>query len=221
VLDQHCQAASSKVRGWSPLEITTQGNIEMAKRASTPVSFDTPVSFGDPAPETPQQSVAFPGGNVISGVDAMTDGKTHVGIAIAVTSGGQTSVLMIPDVAAVKAGDSPVYITKPIKLELVKLNTFLGKKGIILPDEVQNLLKDTSVSCDAFYFTANTGPKLMQFTLQFNKGLIASLTKDDDIGALFDVKGAYVRYFQCDKDGYNKLKAYATELQADSVETKQ
>jgi hypothetical protein len=191
----------------------------MAKRASRPVSFETAVSFDDPKPDTPDQSVAFPGGNVISGVDQMMDGKSHTGIAVAVTSSGQTSVLMIPDVAAVKEGNGPVYITKPIKLELAKLNAFLGKKDIKLPEEVQNLLKDTSVSCDAFYFTTKTGPKLMQFTIQFNKGLIFSLTKDEDIGALFDIKGAYVRYFQCDAEGYKKLKAYATELQADNVET--
>jgi hypothetical protein len=190
----------------------------MAKQPSTPVSSDTPVSFDDPPPATLEGSVAFPGGNVISGVDQMMDGKDHVGIAVAVTSGGQTSVLMIPDVAAVKDGNSPVYITKPIKLELAKLTDFLKNKKVPLPDEVQRLLKDTSVACDAFYYTTKTGPKLMQFTLQFNKGLIGSLTGDDDIGSLFDIKGAYVRYFQCDAEGYKKLKAYATELQADNVE---
>jgi hypothetical protein len=194
----------------------------MAKRASKPVSFDAPVSFDDPKAGAAEQSVAFPGGNVISGVDQMIDGKDHVGIAVAVTSSGQTSVLMIPDVAAVKDGDSPVYITKPIRLELTKLQAFLASKGVPIPKEVQDLMKDASVACDAFYYTAKSGPKLMQFTLQFKEGLIKDLTGDEDIGKLFDIKGAYVRYFQCPKDGgYAKLKAYAAELQADDLEATQ
>jgi hypothetical protein len=194
----------------------------MAKRASTPDSSDTPVSFDAPAETPQQQSVAFPGGNEISGVDQMIDGLNHVGIAVAVTSSGQTSVLMIPDVKQVKDGTSPVYITKPIRLELTKLKAFLASKGVNLPEEVQNLLNDATVACDAFYYTAGSGPKLMQFTLQFKDGLIKSLTGDPDIGSLFDVKGAYVRYFQCPKEGgYAKLKAYAAELQADNVEATQ
>lgn len=202
----------------------------MAKRASRPVSFDTPVSFdgnanADPAPAA---SVVYPGGNVMSGADALADGKAHVGVAIAVSSGMQDSVLMIPDVGAVKDGKSPIYITRPITLKLEKLTKFLENKKITLPKELNDLLKDTTVACDAFYFTPATpapenkpGPKLMQFRLQFNNGLIASLTGDKDIGELFDVKGVYVRYVQCDPNQLKLLTAYAAELEGEDKAIKQ
>jgi len=198
----------------------------MAKRASTSVSSDTPVSFDGEAntdASPPAASVAYPGGNVLSGVDdTLADGAPHVGVAIAVSSGMQDSLIMIPDVAKVKKGESPIYITRPITLKLEKLTAFLKNKSITLPPELDRLLKDTTVACDAFYFTPNTpaadnkpgkpGPKLMQFRLQFNNGLIASLTGDEDIGELFDVKGVYVRYVQCDPDQLKLLTAYAAEL---------
>jgi hypothetical protein len=163
----------------------------------------------------PQTSVAVPETNVISGVEEFLDGQNHVGIAITVESDGKTSVLTIPDVGKVTAGGSPVYITKPIVLKLDNLRKFLNKKKVTLPPAIDGLLKDASLSCDAFYFTANSGPLLMMFQLQFTKGLIASLTGDKDIGELFDIKGAAVRVFRCSKEKFPTLESYAAELRGE------
>jgi hypothetical protein len=108
------------------------------------------------------------------------------------------------------------------------LADFLKNKDITIPKELDGLLKDTSVSCDAFYFTRDTpedkgkkpGPRLMQFRLQFNKGLIKSLTGDEDIGKLFDIKGIYVRYIKCAPDELKLLTAYAAELAGGDKEIK-
>ena len=162
-----------------------------------------------------QKSVAVPETNVISGVEEFLDGQNHVGIAITVESDGKTSVLTIPDVGKVTAGESPVYITKPIVLKLDNLRKFLNKKKVTLPPAIDGLLKDASLSCDAFYFTANSGPLLMMFQIQFTKGLIASLTGDKDIGELFDIKGAAVRVFRCSKEKFPTLESYAAELRGE------
>ena len=212
----------------------------MAKRASKPVSFDTPVSFEEtvspdsdvivtPPGEdksTPTASVAYPGGDILAGAEALADGKPHVGVAIAVSSGMQDSIIMIPDATGVSKGESPIYITRPITLKLEKLVLFLKNKNIKLPKELNDLLTDTTVACDAFYYTPNTpakkaGPKLMQFRLQFKTGLIGTLTGDKDIGDLFDIKGVYVRFVQCDPAQLKLLTAYAAELAGEDKQATQ
>jgi hypothetical protein len=50
--------------------------------------------------------------------------------------------------------------------------------------------------------------------LKFDKGLIASLTKDEDLGALFDVKGASVRLLRCSESSFDVLKNYAAALES-------
>ena len=74
------------------------------------------------------------------------------------------------------------------------------------------MLNDASVACDAFYYTANNGPLLMMFTLQFNKGLISSLTGDPDVGDLFDIEGVSARVLRCADDKFPVLQKYAAEL---------
>ena len=163
-----------------------------------------------------QESLPVPAVNVISGAESLLGTETHVGIAVRVKSSGGPSVLMIPDVKGAKTGAYPVYITKPITLELSKLQAFLEKKKVILPEPLANLLKDTSVACNAFYYTANDGPLLMMFTLQFNKGLIASLMGEEEgdntISELFDIEGVAVRVFRCAEDKFPALQKYAAEL---------
>ncbi len=150
--------------------------------------------------EPHQESLPVPAVDVISGAESLLGTETHVGIAVRVKSSGGPSVLMIPDVEGAKTGAHPVYITKPIALDLDKLKKFLEKKKVHLPGPLGDLLKDSSVACNAFYYTANNGPLLMMFTLQFNKGLIASLLgeKDGDnpISELFDIEGVSARVFQ-------------------------
>lgn len=73
------------------------------------------------------------------------------------------------------------------------------------------LIEDTTISCEAFYFTTN-GPLLMMFALRFNRGLIESLTNDPALGALFDVKGASVRILRCKPEAFDTLKDYVAAL---------
>jgi hypothetical protein len=163
-------------------------------------------------PQESLESLPVPPVNVLSGAESLLGTETHVGIAIRVRSSGGPSVLVIPDVKGAKTGAFPVYITKPIRLELEKLKTFLNRKEVSLPPEVDELLKDTSVACDAFYYTANNGPLLMMFTLQFKKGLISTLTGDPDVGELFDIEGVTARVFRCSEGKFPVLQKYAAEL---------
>ena len=73
------------------------------------------------------------------------------------------------------------------------------------------LIEDTTISCEAFYFTTN-GPLLMMFALRFNRGMIESLTNDPALGALFDVKGASVRILRCKPEAFDTLKDYVAAL---------
>jgi hypothetical protein len=171
----------------------------------------------------PTVSAPVPALNVLSGAEELVDldmeGKdVHVGIAVGLKSGAGTSVLTIPDVTKVGAGKSPIYITKPITLELKKLQKFLTKKGVTLPSALDGLLNDTTLSCDALYIKTNNGPLLMMFQVQFTKGLIASLTNDPDIGDLFDITGVAVRVFRCSKENFPVLQNYAAELREEQKE---
>lgn len=159
-----------------------------------------------------QPSLPVPAVNVVSGAESLLDGNTHVGIAVRVKSSDEPAVLMVPDVEQTKTGVSPVFITRPITLELEKFKKFLENKGVKLPKELENLLKDTSVACNAFYYTAANGPLLLMFSLQFTKGLIASLSGDEDLGDLFDIEGVSVRVFRCPESKFPVLQNYATEL---------
>jgi hypothetical protein len=161
---------------------------------------------------------------VLSGTENMTDGKVHAGVAIDVKSGGGKSTLMIPDVTKVSTGDSPVYLTKPIVLELAKLSAFLTAKKVTLPSQVENLMKDSTLSCGAFYYVAKktAAPTeesvlLLQFAIKFDKGAISSLTNDEAMGELFDIKGAAVRVYKCPAGPRREaLEAYVRELVRDS-----
>lgn len=149
---------------------------------------------------------------VLSGAEKQLDGKTHAGIAVMVSSDGQPSTLMIPDVAGVADG-KPVYITKPIRIDGKNLKNFLAKKqGVNLPKEISDLIEDTKISCEAFYYSKH-GPMLLMFALIFKEGLIASLTHDADLGALFDVEGASVRLLRCEENAFDVLKQYAAMLE--------
>jgi hypothetical protein len=145
---------------------------------------------------------------VLAGAELLLDGKTHIALAVQVSSDGKLSTLMIPDVAGT---DATCFITKPVRIKADKLAAYLEKKNITLPDEVKNLLTDTTISCEAFYSTKD-GPFLMMFAIQFDKGLIATLTKDPDLGEMFDVKGGSVRVLRCPATSFDVLEKYAAEL---------
>jgi hypothetical protein len=163
--------------------------------------------------ETTESSVALKADTtaVLAGADKQTDGQTHFGVAVMVSSDGKPSTLMIPDVAGVATGE-PVFITKPIRINGENLKTFLKNKGVKLPEALSNLIEDTKISCEAFYYTKD-GPLLMMFALKFEEGLITSLTHDEDLGKLFDVKGAAVRVLRCPENAFDILKQYAAGLE--------
>ncbi|OQW75611.1 MAG: hypothetical protein BVN35_08145 [Proteobacteria bacterium ST_bin11] len=158
--------------------------------------------------------------------DYMLDGKYHVGVAVDLTASGAKSSLIIPDAASVTNGKSPVFVDKPIRIQGKKLNNFLAKKKINVPDKAQNLLKDTTVSLNAFYYRGDqkdettqnvtkTGVTLMSFEVGFTNGIISSLTGDPDFQELFDVKGASLRILRCDKKDLPELQAYVKALTSD------
>jgi hypothetical protein len=169
---------------------------------------------------------------VLSGADKLLGGSLHVGVAVQVTSDGKPSTLMITDITKIAQG-YPIYITKPIRIKGANLATFLEKKQVALPDAVKGLIGKTSISCEAFYYAGSAPPAestnnpaptapqvattasilLMVFALQFNEGLIKSLTGDEALGALFDIEGASVRLFQCPEASYKILQNYVAELE--------
>lgn len=151
---------------------------------------------------------------VLSGTDGLLDGNSHVGVAVNLSSGTGLSTLMIPDVGGVTGGQ-PVFITRPIALEGANLKAFLAAKGVTLPKAATDLIADTTISCDAFYYSKDV--MLMMFALKFDKGLIKSLTNDDSLAALFDVKGASLRIIKCKKESFSVLQKYAAGLSAPSA----
>ena len=172
---------------------------------------EEPKDTGKPAPTKTEVPAVQAQSPVLSGAEKYADGQVHAGIAVLVTSDGKPSTLMIPDVTKVKDGGGPIYITKPIRITGKNLKGFLTAKKITLPKEVSDLIEDSSISCEAFYFTTS-GPLLMMFQLKFDQGLIKTLTKDDDLANLFDIQGASVRVFRCAKESFPVLEQYAAEL---------
>ena len=169
-----------------------------------------PNTDGSKKPKTKAPVVASTS-MVLSGAERYLNDKTHVGISVMVSSDGPPSTLMIPDVAGVKSGE-PVYITKPIRISGEHLKTFLKNKGVDLPEPVSNLIEDVKISCEAFYYQ-HDGPMLLMFALKLDNGLIADLTGDKDLGALFDVKGASVRLLKCSESSFDVLEKYAAGLE--------
>lgn len=140
------------------------------------------------------------------------DGNSHFGVAVTVSSGTGLSTLMVPDVT----NKEPAFITRPITLDGKKLQAFFTKKSITLPASVGNLLADTTISCEAFYYSKDT--MLLMFEIKFNEGLIASLTGDADLGTLFDVKGASLRIIRCKgEESLKILRKYVASLSPPSA----
>ena len=91
--------------------------------------------------------------SVISGATALADGHIHAGVSIDVSAGKSPSTVVIPDCNPL-SGVMTIYIDKPIALSFEKLDTFLkSDKGINVPPVLDRLLKNSELSCDAFYYT--------------------------------------------------------------------
>lgn len=155
---------------------------------------------------------------LLGGTEGFLDNQNHIGVAIHVTSaGGTASSLVISDVKKKVSVETPVFISKPVKLELSKLEKFLEEHQIPMPEPVKKVLKGSAISCDAFYYTGKDGPLLMMFALDFDagkehKGLIEKLSGSEDLGDLFDVTGVSLRVFRCDEAHFKRLKDYCAAL---------
>jgi len=162
----------------------------------------------------------------------MLDGKVHVGVAIGLTTAGRPSALVVPDVKGITDGTSPVYLAKPLKIELDKILEYLesqqqGIKETLKGTPLKNFLQNTSVAIDSFYFRKGIktegaagdkgGLLLMQFALNFTKegdegGLIGDLTGDPNLSKMFDITGLSLRVLRCDKDNVEVLQNYVDGL---------
>ena len=167
----------------------------------------------------------------------MLDGNVHVGVAIGLTTSGKPSALVVPDVAGVGKGTAPVYLTKPLRIELENILNYLEskapgtKKTLQENKALSGFLKNTSVSIDSFYYRKAPDPTppatekgagilLMQFALNFTKGegqggLIGDLTGDENLSKLFDVTGIALRVLQCGTDDVKVLQYYVDALSAE------
>lgn len=154
---------------------------------------------------------------VLSGAETCLTGETKLALSVNVTSGTGRSTLMVPDIGGIKNG-KPIYITKPVGIVGSKLKKFLAgddtKEPKVparadLPKPISDLIEDTTISCDAFYYSTDT--TLIMFNLKFDKGAIGSLL-GTDIGELFDITGASLRVLKCSEKNYPVLQKYVADL---------
>jgi hypothetical protein len=191
--------------------------------------------------------------------DQVFDGEMHYGVAITIMADGKQSTIMIPDASKISKGE-PVYTTGRVGIHGKALMDFLKAKGVTLPAELSGFIGNTTISCDAFYYSTrpvtfkkdddkyikvkqrlgledadwanwlknhaisegseeykiDEGPLLMMFAINFDKGLIGSLTKDEHLGDLFDISGGSIRIVRCPIEKVDTLKNYVKQLQQTS-----
>ena len=164
----------------------------------------------------------------MSGVKA--NGGTQVGVAVDLRSSSGHSSLMIPDATKVGEGE-PVYLSKPVELELEKLTNFLQKKDVKIPKppecpvDLDALMRNTKLVCGALYYSADKknsetqvvekpGAMLMSFAIKNDAGIIGFLTGDPDLATLFDVVGISLRIVKCPQQRLPELHAYVKDLLA-------
>ncbi len=137
---------------------------------------------------------------------------THVGLSVKISSNRtELSTITVPDLD--KIGEGPVYITSPVKIYGKHLKTFLGQKGITIPENVGKFISDAEIVCEAFYYTSS-GPLLMVFDLNLKQGVFTDLI-GKELGDVFDIHGASVRVLRCPDDGaLQTLQEYCASLPA-------
>jgi hypothetical protein len=178
---------------------------------------------------TPEVSAINARSSLMNGVKA--NGETQIGVAVDLRSSAGLSSLMIPDATRVSEGE-PVYLSKPVELQLAKLKNFVKKKtGTDIPQppdcpvDLDALMTNTRLVCGAFYYSADKkkkgsvdierpGAMLMSFAIKNDAGIIKSLTGDDDLGDLFDVVGISLRIVKCPPERLPELQAYVKDLLA-------
>lgn len=86
--------------------------------------------------------------------DGIYDGECHCGVAIMLTVEGKTSSIMIPDAGKISEG-SPVFTTGRVSIHGYAIMNLLTSKGVKLPEALSRLIANSSISCDAFYYSTN------------------------------------------------------------------
>ena len=216
-----------------------------------------PGGSGVPAPTPSTPAPRPPAAPAYDLPDRVFDGDLHYGIAITLTASGKQSTIMIPDASKISMGE-PVYTTGRVGVHGEALIDFLKAKGVNLPKALSDLIGNTTISCDAFYYSTkpvtfkkdddkckelqkrlgladtewqewlknhaigsdkpnefkiDEGPLLMMFSINFDKGLIGSLTHEEHLGDLFDITGGSVRVVRCPLEKIGTLKDYVKQLQ--------
>jgi hypothetical protein len=91
---------------------------------------------------------------------SMLDGKVHIGIAVGLKTGDKPSALVVSDVLGITAG-SPIYLTKPLKIELDKIRKYLKKKAekanedLDKNEKLRAFLANTEVAINSLYFRSS------------------------------------------------------------------
>jgi hypothetical protein len=89
---------------------------------------------------------------------SMLDGKAHVGLAIGLSTDNNPSALILPDISGLVEGTQPVFLAKPLKLNLIKIKDYLKAKS---PESakamdgnkaLEGFLTNTAVEVNSFYF---------------------------------------------------------------------
>jgi hypothetical protein len=162
------------------------------------------LTAGSDEPEEKPKEAA-PGRLVLtSEPPSMLDGKAHAGLAIGLETSGKPSALVLPDISGMISGTQPIYLAKPLKLELENIVAYLKAKspeaaGAIEKNEMlKSFLKNTAVEVKSFYVRLGQEGKaadpankveavkavsrllLMEFNVNFAAGKQAADAKMDD-----------------------------------------
>lgn len=136
------------------------------------------------APERTLVTVKDPLAGIAGSEELFLDGKTHIGVTVTLKASSKESQLSIPDVTQVASGRSPIFITKPVKIEGKNLKAFLEAKKMSPGDKITKLIGDSYIQLGAFYYKADQKKKASEE----NKELKAKYTSAEN--AVTDAKTA-------------------------------
>jgi hypothetical protein len=108
--------------------------------------------MAEPTDQGAKSSHELPAKTAYDLPEGVCNGELHYGVAITVTADGKQSTIMIPDASKISKGE-PVYTTGRVDVRGEALMKFLQTKGVSLPNALSRLIGNTTISCDAFYYS--------------------------------------------------------------------